>query len=100
MIVSDTGTELTSNSILGWQIGRGSDYRLSKVSGLFLISRHSAFAYKERAVDIRLVARELDVRYVVEGSVRRAANRVRINAQLIEATALTASDRLLQKDLG
>jgi TolB-like protein len=40
------------------------------------------------------------MRYVVEGSVRRAANRVRINAQLIEATALTASDRLLQKDLG
>jgi TolB-like protein/cytochrome c-type biogenesis protein CcmH/NrfG len=59
---------------------------LSKVTGLFVIARNSSFAYKGSAVDIRMVARELGVRYVIEGSVRRAASRVRINVQLIEAT--------------
>jgi len=59
---------------------------LSKVSGLLVIARNSSFAYKGRAVDIRLVAKELGVRYVIEGSVRRAAARVRINAQLIDTT--------------
>jgi TolB-like protein/class 3 adenylate cyclase len=55
---------------------------LSKVSGLFVIARNSVLAYKDRAVDIREVARELGVRYVLEGSVRRAGDHVRINAQL------------------
>ena len=59
---------------------------LSKVSGLLVIARNSSFAYKGRAVDIRSVAKELGVRYVIEGSVRRAAARVRINVQLIDAT--------------
>ena len=59
---------------------------LSKVPGLFVIARNSSFAYRATAVDIRTVARELGVRYVIEGSVRRAATRVRINVQLIEAT--------------
>jgi adenylate cyclase len=58
---------------------------LSKVSGLFVVARNSTFAYKGQQVDIRKVARELGVRYVLEGSVRKAANRVRINAQLIDA---------------
>lgn len=58
---------------------------LSKVPGLFVISRHSSFAFKGRAIDIRAVARDLGVRFVVEGSVRRAAARVRINVQLIDA---------------
>jgi len=59
---------------------------LSKISGLFVIARNSAFAYKAKAVKIRQVAEELGVRYVLEGSVRKADNRVRINAQLIDTT--------------
>ncbi|SLN53782.1 adenylate/guanylate cyclase domain-containing protein [Oceanibacterium hippocampi] len=57
---------------------------LSKVSGLFVTARHSSFAYKGRNPDIRVVCRELGIRYVLEGSVRRAGRRVRINAQLID----------------
>ena len=59
---------------------------LSKVSGLFVIARNSSFAYKGKAPDIRKVSRELGVRYVLEGSVRRAADRIRINAQMIDGT--------------
>jgi TolB-like protein len=59
---------------------------LSKVSGLFVIARNSTFVYKDRTVAIRQVAEELGVRYVLEGSVRRAGDQVRINAQLIDAT--------------
>jgi TolB-like protein len=59
---------------------------LSKISGLFVIARNSAFTYKGKPVRIRQVAEELGVRYVLEGSVRKADNRVRINAQLIDAT--------------
>ena len=58
---------------------------LSRSAGLFVIARNSTFAYKGRSVDVRLTARDLGVRYVVEGSARRAAARVRINAQLIDA---------------
>jgi TolB-like protein/tetratricopeptide (TPR) repeat protein len=57
---------------------------LSKVSGLFVIARNSAFIYKGRAVDLREVSRDLGVRYVVKGSVRKAGDRVRITAQLID----------------
>ena len=59
---------------------------LSKISGLFVIARNSTFVYKGRTVAIRQVAEELGVRYVLEGSVRRAGDQVRINAQLIDAT--------------
>ncbi|MFK0689461.1 adenylate/guanylate cyclase domain-containing protein [Mesorhizobium sp. IMUNJ 23033] len=59
---------------------------LSKVPGLLVIARNSSFAYTGRSADIRAIARELGVRYVIEGSVRRASARVRINAQLIDAT--------------
>ena len=58
---------------------------LSQVSGLLVIARNSVFTYKGRAVKVQEVGRELGVRYVVEGSVRKAGNRVRINAQLIDA---------------
>ena len=58
---------------------------LSKIGGLLVIARNSSFAYKGKSVDIRVAARELGVRTVLEGSVRRAGNRLRINAQLIEA---------------
>jgi adenylate cyclase len=58
---------------------------LSKIAGLLVIARNSTFSYKGRAVDVRLVARELGVRYVLEGSVRKSANRIRITAQLIDA---------------
>ena len=58
---------------------------LSRVKWLFVIARNSSFAYKGRAVDVKQVGRELGVRYVLEGSVRKAANRVRITGQLVEA---------------
>ena len=58
---------------------------LSKVSGLFVIARNSVFTYKGKAVKVRDVGRDLGVRYVLEGSVQRAADRVRITAQLVDA---------------
>lgn len=59
---------------------------LSKVSGLTVIARNSSFAYKGKSVDLRIIGRDLRVTHVLEGSVRRVGNRVRINAQLIDAT--------------
>ncbi len=59
---------------------------LSKIAGLFVIARNSAFAYKGKRRDVRDVCRELGVRYVLEGSVRRVAAQVRITAQLIDGT--------------
>jgi TolB-like protein/class 3 adenylate cyclase len=59
---------------------------LSKISGLFVIARNSSFAYKGQQVKVRQVAEELGVRYVLEGSVRRIGDQVRINTQLIDAT--------------
>ena len=59
---------------------------LSKVSGLFVIARTSSFLYKGKQVKMSQVAEELGVRYVLEGSVRRSGDQVRINAQLIDAT--------------
>ena len=59
---------------------------LSKVSGIFVISRNSTFVYKGKPVKIKQVAEELSVRYVLEGSVRKASDKVRITAQLIDAT--------------
>ena len=59
---------------------------LSQLSGLFVIARNSVFAYKDKVVKVKQVAEELGVRYVMEGSVRRVGNQVRINAQLIDAT--------------
>ena len=58
---------------------------LSRMRWLFVIARNSSFTYKGRAVDVKQVGRELGVRYVVEGGVRKASNRVRITAQLIDA---------------
>jgi adenylate cyclase len=60
---------------------------ISKISGLFVIARNSVFTYKGQVVKIRQVAEELGVRYVMEGSVQRVGNQVRINAQLIDATS-------------
>jgi TolB-like protein/class 3 adenylate cyclase/cytochrome c-type biogenesis protein CcmH/NrfG len=59
---------------------------LSRLSGLFVIARNSSFRYKGQTIDPQQISRELGVRYVLEGSVRRADDRVRINAQLIDAT--------------
>jgi adenylate cyclase len=59
--------------------------QLSKWRSLFVIARNSSFTYKGRAVDVKTVGRELGVRYVLEGSVRKAGNRVRVTGQLIEA---------------
>jgi TolB-like protein/class 3 adenylate cyclase/cytochrome c-type biogenesis protein CcmH/NrfG len=58
---------------------------LSHISGLFVIARNSSFAYKGKQADVRTIARELGVKYILEGSVRRADDSVRINAQLIDA---------------
>jgi adenylate cyclase len=60
---------------------------LSRASWLFVIARNSSFAYKGRSPDVRTVGRELGVRYVLEGSVRKAANRVRITGQLVDTTS-------------
>jgi TolB-like protein/class 3 adenylate cyclase/Tfp pilus assembly protein PilF len=62
---------------------------LSRFKALFVIARNSSFTYKGRAVEVKQVGRELGVRYVLEGSVRKAANRVRITGQLIDATTGT-----------
>ena len=59
---------------------------LSKISSLFVIARNSAFTYKGKAVKVQDVSRELGVRYVLEGSVRKADDQVRVTAQLIDAT--------------
>ena len=59
---------------------------LSKVSGLFVIARNSSFAFKNQSIDVAQVAEELGVRYVLQGSVRRSGERVRINTQLIDST--------------
>jgi adenylate cyclase len=59
---------------------------LSKLRWFFVIARNSSFTYKGKAVDVKRVARELGVRYVLEGSVRKSGSRVRITAQLIDAT--------------
>jgi len=59
---------------------------LSRTKSLFVIARNSSFSYKGKSPDIRLVGRELGVRYVLEGSVRKAGDRIRITGQLIDAT--------------
>jgi TolB-like protein/class 3 adenylate cyclase len=59
---------------------------LSRFKALFVIARNSSFTYKGRAVDVKQVGRELGVRYVLEGSVRKAANRVRITGQLVDSS--------------
>ena len=58
---------------------------LSRYPSLFVIARNSCFTYKGRAVDVKQVGRELGVRYILEGSLRKAGNRIRVTAQLVEA---------------
>jgi TolB-like protein len=58
---------------------------LSRIGGAFVIARNTAFTFKGKAVDVKKLGRELNVRYVLEGSVQRAGNRVRVNVQLIDA---------------
>jgi adenylate cyclase len=58
---------------------------LSRYPSLFVIARNSSFTYKGRAVDVKEVGHELGVRYVLEGSLRKAGNRIRVTAQLVEA---------------
>ena len=69
---------------------------LSRLHWLFVIARSSSFIYKGRTVDVKQVGREMGVRYVLEGSVRKAGNRLRISGQLIDATTGTAlwADRI------
>jgi TolB-like protein len=66
---------------------------LARVRPLFVIARNSSFAYKGRVVDVRQIASELGVRYILEGSIRRGAGRLRINAQLIDANAAPTTRR-------
>jgi adenylate cyclase len=58
---------------------------LSRYPSLFVIARNSSFTYKGRAVDVKQVGREVGVRYVLEGSLRKSGNRIRVTAQLVEA---------------
>src|SRR5439155_22827767 len=60
---------------------------LSRISGSFVIARNTAFTFKGKAVDVKQVGRGLGVRYVLEGSVQRGGNRLRVNVQLIDAEA-------------
>jgi TolB-like protein len=60
---------------------------LSRLSGAFVIARNTAFTYKGKAVDVKQIGRDLNVRYVLEGSVQRGGNRMRVNVQLIDAEA-------------
>src|SRR5262249_51886338 len=62
---------------------------LSRISWLFVIARNSSFTYKDRIVDVKQVGQELGVRYVLEGSVRKSSNRVRVTGQLIDAATAT-----------
>ena len=58
---------------------------LSRISGSFVIGRNTAFSYKGKHADLKQIGRELNVRYVLEGSVQRSGNRLRVNVQLIDA---------------
>ena len=58
---------------------------ISRISGSFVIGRHTAFTYKGKHVDLKQIGHELNVRYVLEGSVQRSGNRLRVNVQLIDA---------------
>ncbi len=60
---------------------------LSRISGLFVVARNSSFSYKGKSVDVRTVSQELGVRYVLEGSVRRSGDQIRINAQLADGSS-------------
>src|SRR6516162_1663657 len=57
---------------------------LARINGSFVIGRHTAFTYKGKAVDLKQIGRELNVRYALEGSVQRSGKRFRVNAQLID----------------
>jgi TolB-like protein len=58
---------------------------LSQMSGMWVIGRNTAFSYKGKSVDLKQIGRELNVRYILEGSVQRSGNRMRMNVQLIDA---------------
>ncbi|WP_348637535.1 hypothetical protein [Bradyrhizobium sp. ISRA443] len=58
---------------------------LSRIPGSFVIGRHTAFTYKGKAVDLKKIGRDLNIRYVLEGSVQRSGNRLRVNVQLVDA---------------
>ena len=58
---------------------------LSRISGSFVIARNTAFSFKGKPIDVKQIGRELNVRYVLEGSVQRSGNRLRVNVQLIDA---------------
>src|SRR5262249_53150579 len=58
---------------------------LSRIKGAFVIARNTAFTFKGRPIDVKTLGRELNVRFVVEGSIQRGANRMRVNVQLIDA---------------
>jgi TolB-like protein len=75
---------------------------LSRCSWLQVIARNSSFTYKERIVDVRQIGRELGVRYVLQGSVRRNGNRLRITDQLVDATSGTQiwADRASRPNYG
>ena len=77
----DSGQEYFSNGLTE-QITNG----LCKISDLFVIARNSSFAYKEKSVNVQQVGKELGVRYILEGSVQKAGDRVRITVQLIDTT--------------
>src|SRR5712691_7176505 len=63
---------------------RASPRALSRIAGSFVIARNTAFTFKGKAIDVQKLGRELNVRYVLEGSVQRGGNRLRVNVQVID----------------
>ena len=70
---------------------------LSRIRWLFVIARNSTFTYKGQAIEVKQVGRDLGVRYVLEGSIRKGGGRVRITAQLIEAETSAFVGRSLRR---
>src|SRR5665213_4112922 len=70
---------------------------LSRMAGMFVIGRNTAFTYKGKAVDLKQIGRELGVRYVLEGSVQRGGNRMRVNVQLIDAETVNHLGRAVRQ---
>ncbi len=87
VLASDNRSEEPEHMFFGDGMAEDIIAGLSKFRSLFVIARNSSFTYKGRAVDMRQVARELGVRYVLEGSIRKGGDRIRVTAQLIDAPA-------------
>jgi TolB-like protein len=81
------GSDAEQEEFLAYGIAEDIITALSRYPSIFVIARNSCFAYEGRAIDVKRVGRELGVRYILEGSLRKAGNRIRVTAQLLDAEA-------------